>query len=307
MATYAEVIGAGRSMLTDGATGTRVRLETGLRIDPVLDMAGLAADGRGRVLQAVAGEYAAIARALGLAIELDAMSYWASPDHLAAARRAGELEAINRACVEALLPVKADAEAFIAGVIGPRADGYRPVGSMDVAESNDYHAPQANALAAAGADLLLASTMSTLPEAVGAARAMAATGAEYVVASVMRADGRMPDGCSVADLVEAVDTAAGRPPVHFLLSCTHPSTALAGMRCLRAEGRDVSGRVLGLKANGSAMAGEQLDAATTVHTDAPLEWLADLVTLRSEFGFRVMGGCCGTDGRHILALGLQLG
>jgi S-methylmethionine-dependent homocysteine/selenocysteine methylase len=293
-------------MLTDGATGTRLRLETGLELDPVLDVASLAITGRSHVLRAVASEYASIAAALDLPIELDAMTYWASPDHLAAAGRASDLAAVNRACVEALLPVKDIADAYIAGVIGPRADGYRPVGAMDAHEAAEYHAPQAGALAAAGADLLLGSTMSTSSEALGVARAMAVTGTPYVMAAVLTADGTMPDGTSMADLVDEIDDAITEPPVHYLVSCTHPSTALAGMRSLGAAGRDVSDRVIGIKANGSALDVEQLDGAQRVHADAPLVWIGDLAILRSEFGFRVMGGCCGTDGRHILALGLHL-
>jgi hypothetical protein len=65
--------------------------------------------GRGDVLRAVAGEYAAIAAALGLPIENDAVTCWASPDQLTAAGRRDDLEAINRACVEALTPIKARA------------------------------------------------------------------------------------------------------------------------------------------------------------------------------------------------------
>jgi len=301
-----DVIESKLAVLMDGATGTRLRLETKLRLDPVLDVAGLALTGNGRALRAVAGEYAAIAGALGLPIELDAMTYWASPDHLMAAGRSGDLEKVNHACIEAIASTKDIAEVYVAGVIGPREDGYRPLGAMGVDEATDYHSPQARALANSGADLLLGSTMSTLSEAVGVANAMAATGTAYVMAAVMRSDGCMPDGTSVADLVATIDSVASREPIHYLISCTHPSTALSGMRTLRETQHDVSARVIGIKANGSALDFEQLDGACAVLADTPMEWLKDMTTLRTEFDFRVIGGCCGTDSRHILALALDL-
>ncbi len=124
------------------------------------------------------------------------------------------------------------AEIYIAGVIGPRADGYRPSEAMDVGEAAEYHARQAGVLAGAGADLLA-----------------------------------------------VIDSAVARAPTHYLISCTHPSATLAGMRSLRASGRDVSARVIGIKANGSALGPGELDGARTVFADAPLHWLTDLAVL----------------------------
>jgi methionine synthase I (cobalamin-dependent) len=124
---------------------------------------------------------------------------------------------------------------------------------------------------------------------------------------------RLEAGLTLDPVLDVADLAvSGRGNVlravagEYLISCTHPSAALAGMRRLRASGREVSDRLIGIKANGSAMDLGQLDGAGEVMADAPLEWLTDLTVLRNEFGFRVVGGCCGTDSRHILALGLAM-
>ena len=77
--TYTEMIESGDVLLTDGANGTRLRLETVLVLDPVLDVAGLASDGRANALRAVSGEYVAIAAAVELPIQLGAVSYWSTP------------------------------------------------------------------------------------------------------------------------------------------------------------------------------------------------------------------------------------
>lgn len=201
----------------------------------MLDIASLAYSGRTAPLRAVAGEYAAVAGAVGLPIELDTMRDWASPDHLAAAGRDGDLVAVNQTCVAALAPVRRQGLTFVAGVIGPRADGYRRTRGMDAAEATAYHSPQTQALADAGVDLLLASTMSTADEALGLAHALAATGLLYVVAVVLTPDGTLPDGSSQADLVDRIDGAGHRLPEHYLLSCTHPADALSGLRSVRAR------------------------------------------------------------------------
>jgi homocysteine S-methyltransferase len=254
----------------------------------------------------VAGEYVAVAVALGLPIQLDAVTYWANPDGLAAAGRLHELEAVNRACVAAVAPIKDLGDAYIAGVIGPRADGYRPVDAMTAAEAREYHRPQADALASAGADLLLASTMSTATESRGLAMALAATGMDYVVGLVMTAEGRLPDGTSIADVIATIDDAVSPRPTHFLVSCTHPATARSGFLALHDAGHDVSDRLLGIKANGAQAAPATLETSRVPLSDPPKEWARRVTDLGLEFGLRVLGGCCGTDSRHILALGIDV-
>ncbi len=310
--TYAELVASGAVVLGDGATGTRLRLETPLVLDQALDIGGLAIDGRGAALQAVAAEYVGIARSLQLPITIDTATYWASPDHVA--RRPGaDLATVNRACAEAIAPLREPGKVFLAGLVGPRADAYRPSraavggkpGVESVGAATEFHAPQVEALANAGVDVLLAATMSTTIEARGLAQAMAATALDYVVATVLDSTGHIPDGTPLEKFVAAIDAAEHRPPAHYLLHCTHPTTALAGMRAVAARGHDLRGRVVGIKANGSALPLDQLDGATGIHADGPLVWLAGMTQLRDEFAFNVLGGCCGTDGRHLLALALS--
>jgi homocysteine S-methyltransferase len=298
------MIDSGMRVLTDGATGTRLRLESPLELDPVLDMAGLAASGGGAALQAVAGEYVAIAEALSMPIQLDAMTYWASPDHLDAAGGSAELLTLNKACVSALDPLRSDS-VYVAGVLGPRVDGYRGGSDMTVDTAHRYHARQAEALAASTADLILISTQGSGAEALGTAKAVSDTDADYVVGFVVSSSGTLPDGTDVALTIKQIDTLA-KPPVHYLVSCTHAATAQEGMRHLMRESDELSSRVLGIKANGSAAGPDALEAANHPLSDPPLEWARAVSALADETNMRVLGGCCGTDSRHILALGLEL-
>lgn len=308
MRSYAQVVESGDVILTDGAQGTRLRLETGLELDPHLDVGGLASDGRDAALRAVSGEYVAIATALGLPIQIDAVTFWLSPDRLEAAERGKDLADLNRRCVEAAAAnrrIFTDTEIYVAGVVCPRVDAYAPTEVPDEDEAAAYHRAQAQAIADAGADVLYGETLSTAPEAVGMARAMGATGCPYAIGPIIDRDGRLPDGTPLEDLVAMVDEKASPPPLHFFLNCTHPAVAVAGLSAVRARGGDVS-RVIGLKANGSERPPTSLDGSTVVHADPPVEWATAMNALREEFGLRLLGGCCGTDSRHILALALQL-
>lgn len=307
--SYTEVVESGDLVLTDGAQGTRLLFETNLALDPVLGISSLALDGRATALQAVSGEYVAIAGALGLPVQLDAATYSANPDCLAAAGRSGDLDAMNRRAVQAAVELRgryAGAEIYIAGVVGPQVDGYQPTEVPDVEKSTNYHAAQVEVLADAGVDVLYAETFSTVAESIGAARAMAATGCPFVIAPVLRADGTTPDGTRIEDFVATVDSDTTSAPLHYLINCTHPETALRGLRAAAGRGADVSSRVIGLKANGSSAPLDVLDEKATLHSDPPLPWAASMLQLHREFGMRVLGGCCGTDSRHILALALDL-
>ncbi len=63
-----------------------------------------------------------------------------------------------------------------------------------------------------------------------------------------------------------------------------------------------SARVLGLQANTSAKSPEELDGSPILECEDPELFATRMMHLRIEFGTRVMGGCCGTDARHIFAL-----
>jgi S-methylmethionine-dependent homocysteine/selenocysteine methylase len=306
MGRYRSLVDSGSPILTDGATGTRIRLETRTALDPVLDIASVPSLGMDHVLRAIAGEYVAIARACALPIELDAMTYWASPDHLLAAGRSDECVTMNRDCVRAIIALKEMADVYIAGVIGPRADGYRSGPSMSADEAANYHIPQAAALAASGADLIFGSTMSSADEALGVAMAAAATGIDYVIGFVVDDQGNLPGGTSLTDAVQGIDALGDDRPVHYLLTCTHPTTALNAMRRLRDLGADRSDRVIGIKGNGARADADALETTERVLTDPPLSWAEATLRLRDEFDFRILGGCCGTDSRHILALALAM-
>jgi homocysteine S-methyltransferase len=208
----------------------------------------------------------------------------------------------NRRAVELLQGVADGArgrvrEVEVVGMVGPRGDGYRPGTRIDPDEAADYHAPQLAAFAAAGADAASVLTLTDAGEAIGVSRAAAAVGLPLAVAFTVETDGRLPAGTPLAEAVEQVDAAAA--PAYFLVNCAHPEHVLAAL----VDGGAWVDRVHGLRVNASTMSHAELDEADALD-EGDLEVLVPAHRLVEERlpHLEVVGGCCGTDARHVAAL-----
>lgn len=232
----------------------------------------------------------------------------------------GDVARVNADAVAFLMDLRRDAgledQVVIAGVIGPQGDGYDPTHAPDRDAAHAYHQAQADSLAAAGVDLLYAPTFASAAEMEGVARAMATTGLPYVLAPVIDPQGRLLDASPLTDAVARIDAEVVPPPAYFMIGCTHPTRFRAAQEtgplppaaaATGERGRGALGpRVVGLKANASARPPEELVALNQLDAGDPQAFAADMVGLRRDFRLRVLGGCCGTDHRHIAALAEQL-
>jgi homocysteine S-methyltransferase len=187
----------------------------------------------------------------------------------------------------------------VSGCIGPRGDGYLAGAPI--------HQPQVDALAAAGADMITAITMTTSAEAIGVARAAARAGRPSAISFTVETDGALPSGELLHNAIDAVDAdadAAGRErPAYFMLNCAHPSHFEDVLGWL-GERRE---RLRGLRANASRRSHAELDVATELDDGDPRELGADYARLNAAWpSLNVVGGCCGTDHRHVAAMSAAL-
>jgi S-methylmethionine-dependent homocysteine/selenocysteine methylase len=295
--TFAELVASGAPILTDGGIETRVMFDTDFAMDPHVQVAGMVEDPVGGPL--LRGIYESYVRAAhGLPVVIGTPTFRASRHF--AARAGRDVRRLNEVAV-ALHRGIADAAGgpvFVAGVLGPANDAYTPGEALSADEAAEYHAEQASILAGAGADLLFAATFPAVEEALGASRAMEATGLPAVPSFVLGQDGRVLDGTPVAEAVARI--AAETSPAYVSLSCVHPSLA---ERALEGVER---GRILELKANGSRLSTEELVKLDHAQSDPPDRFAAEMWDVHERFGLRVLGGCCGTDDRHIAALAERL-
>jgi homocysteine S-methyltransferase len=188
---------------------------------------------------------------------------------------------------------------LINGVIGPRGDGYRADAQMPAEEAQAYHALQVEAFREAGADMVSAITMNYAEEAIGIARAAEALGMPVVVSFTVETDGRLASGESLQSAIERTDRETGQIPAYYMINCAHP-THFDGILESRA---DWTRRIRGLRANASAKSHAELDEATELDPGDPIDLARCYRNLRERMNhLSVLGGCCGTDHRHIAAI-----
>ena len=299
----------GGLFLTDGG------LETTLLFHEQQDLPCFAAfplldrhDGRQTLLRYF-GAYAALARTAGCGLVLETPTWRANPDW---AERLGysaqALDSIQQRSVELLLAVRDAHEVtacpiVISGNLGPRGDGYRADRRMTADESAAYHAPQIEAFASTAADMVAAFTMTYPEEAIGIVRGARAAGMPVAISFTVETDGRLPSGTSLQEAIEATDRASDGYPVYYMINCAHP----AHFRGVLAGTGGWRRRVRGLRANASRRSHAELDAAPDLDMGDPVELAADYRQLRVLLpDLNVMGGCCGTDQRHVAAISAAL-
>jgi homocysteine S-methyltransferase len=188
---------------------------------------------------------------------------------------------------------------LINGVVGPRGDGYQPGRQMSAHEAEDYHAPQIEAFRQAGVDLVSAITMNYAEEAIGIARAAGAAGLPVVVSFTVETDGRLASGESLQSAIERTEDATGSAPAYYMINCAHP----AHFEHVLADGTAWTSRIRGLRANASQKSHVELDEAVELDPGDPANLGQRYRNLRGRLkNLSVLGGCCGTDHRHIIAI-----
>jgi homocysteine S-methyltransferase len=155
-------------------------------------------------------------------------------------------------------------------------------------------------------DFLYAPTFPAVEEALGAAMAMGATGLSYVVNFVLERDGRVLDGTSLHTAIERIDATTSPAPLFYSISCVHPSVVATALRGETAFSDLVARRLNEFKANASPLSTEELVRLDHPEGDDPDHFATEMWALHQDFGLRVLGGCCGTDDRHIRALAVLM-
>lgn len=301
---FAERLKSAPVFLTEGAIVTRLVYEFDLPTPESAAFVHLFSDRGRKGLAEIYRSYMEIASEYGLPMQVSTPTWRSHPEALARLgySNPGDLASVNREAVAFVQQIRREMgledDIYVAGVVGPRVDGYDAADAPDAASSEDYHRPQTRELAAAGADLLYAPTFPGAGELLGVARALASTGLPYVLAPVIDASGHLPDGTSMMDVVALIDANAARPPEHFIVGCVHPThfaTAATTMSWPKST------RVQGLQGNASGLPPEELERLNRADGESP-EAFADLMAALHARGMKVLGGCCGTSEAHIRAV-----
>ncbi len=249
--------------------------------------------------------YTRIALERNVGIVLEAPTWRANPDWaVKLGYDTATLADANRTAIGLLLEVRAALETagtpvVISGNLGPRGDGYRADSRMSVAEAANYHGAQIATFAETDADMIGAFTMNYVEEALGIARAARAASMPLALSFTVETDGKLPSGQSLTEAIERVDEESDEYPVYYMINCAHPSHF---ENVLDELGRKVR-RVRGLRANASRRSHSELDACPDLDAGDPRELGGEYRVLARKLpALTVVGGCCGTDDRHVAAI-----
>jgi homocysteine S-methyltransferase len=300
---------------TDVTVVTDAGLETWLIFERDIELAAFAAyplagTASGRALLAEYYEhYLSIAEQAGAAVELEAATWRASPGWAAAlGQDRPTLARLIESSVDVVHELRSrwtGSQPFlVGGAVGPRSDGYRLDAAMDADEAADYHSFQIDCLAGTPVDLVTAMTLAYADEAIGISRAAAAAGLPVVISFTVETDGRLASGSSLAEAIEATDAATGGYPLHYMINCAHPSH----FAHVLDGSAGWAGRIGGVRANASTLSHAELDVLEGIDPGDPDDLARRYVALRSALpGLHVVGGCCGTDHRHVEAITTAFG
>ncbi len=264
---------------------------------PLLDTA----DGAERLRTYFLG-HASVAAQHDVGLVLEAATWRANADWGALlGYDAPALDAVNRKAIELLVEVRDDFASTgnphpISGCIGPRGDAYRPDRLMNADEAAAYHRPQIDTFADTDADLVTAMTLTYPAEAIGIALAARDAGMPVVLSFTVETDGNLPEGTTLVDAIQAVDAATGAYPAYYMVNCAHPSHFASVLD----HDSPSTTRLRGIRANASTSSHAELDEATELDAGDPVAFGQEYAEVRSHFpNLTVLGGCCGTDLRHI--------
>ena len=293
----------GRPMVTDGGMETDLIFHHGVDL-PHFAAFPLLESARGQELLAdYYNGYAAIARRAGAGLVLESPTWRANPGW---GGRLGyspaDLARVNTSAIALLAQLRdryaaTVTDVVLSGMVGPEGDGYQPGQFPSPEQAAAYHRPQIDTFARAGADMVSALTLTSTGEAIGIVQAARAAGLPVAISFTVETDGQLPGGIPLARAIAEVDDAAR--PDYFMVNCAHPAhigPALAEP----GGGRD---RIAGVRYNASAKSHAELDQATDLDDGDPQLLAAahaQLVPLLPRLS--VVGGCCGTDARHVAAL-----
>ncbi|MCA1441559.1 homocysteine S-methyltransferase family protein [Ensifer sp. IC4062] len=294
----------GGTFLSDGGMETTLIFHDGVELPHFASFVLLSsAEGRRKLLQYYK-HYLDVARRHDTGFVLDTATWRANADWgEKLGYDAAALATANRNALDLLTALRTEYERpqapiVLNGVIGPRGDGYK-AGKMNADEAEDYHGAQIATFAASEADMISGVTLNNIDEGVGIARAARIHGMPCAISFTVETDGRLVTGQSLRDAIETVDAETDGYPHYYMVNCAHPSHFDGALD----QGEAWVKRIGGIRANASMMSHAELDESETLDAGDPADLARRYQSLTGRMPqLRVLGGCCGTDHRHIAAI-----
>ena len=294
-------------ILTEGAVIERLNRDATVELDPYIANAGLIYDETGKkAMERIYRQYIDIGVRYQLPVIVSAPTWRASSGRIGKSGYRGQ-DTIIKDCVNFINRIRQDYSEntdciYIAGLMACRGDAYAHREALSAEEAKTYHHLQAQQLTEAGAEFILAATLPAVSEALGIAAAVSQCALPYSLSFVIGSNGTVLDGTPLQTAIETIDAAVDPRPLFYQINCVHPTVFREAIR----HSESIFDRLLGLQANTSSKSPEELDGLDYLDTYEPKEFAESIVSLHRQFGLKIIGGCCGTDHRHIEEIAKQI-
>lgn len=292
----------GRLFLTDGGLETTLIFNDGMDLPYFAAICALESPEGREKLRRYYRAYADVAHRHGSGLIVESCTWRASADWGSLLGYSnGALRTANRESISLLAELRGEFDAHgvpivISGCVGPRGDGYVVDSRMTTDEATVYHSEQIDVFSDTDADMVGAITMTYTEEATGVVRAAERASMPVAISFTVETDGRLPSGQPLGEAIDEVDANTSGYPSYYMINCAHPEHFAS---VLDAD-RSWTKRIRGVRANASRLSHEELDNAEELDSGNPVELAALYIELTKSLSeLNVMGGCCGTDHRHI--------
>jgi S-methylmethionine-dependent homocysteine/selenocysteine methylase len=297
--SFSDCLKERKSILMEGALGERLKREYHMTFDKDVVMSSLVYSENGRgALKELWSKYAGIAQIYNLPFLAT------TPTRRTNKERVGKSyfdSSIIKRNVDFLREVQRQqkAEMYVGGLLGCKGDAYTGEGSLDIEASQDFHEWEVRHFAEAGVDFLYAALIPSIKEAAGMALAIGKFEVPYIISFTIKKDGCLIDCTRITDAIRFIDHLTKFPPVYYMTNCVHPQIVYEALSQPFNNNEIVHKRFAGIQANTSALSYDELDESKELKTSDPVELAIEMIKLREISPFKIFGGCCGTDCRHM--------
>lgn len=300
---FHSIISSSPIVLTEGSVIERLKREYNYKMDPNILNANCIYDPEGKkIIEDIYRQYITVGKSKNIPLILFTPTWRANPERLGkASMMLKDVNGENFRFIDSLRNKHGvySEKILIGGLVGCKGDAYKPEQASSVDEAFHFHQTQTRALANAGVDFLFAATLPAFTEALGIAKAMALTGVPYIISFVVYAEGTLLDGTPLKSAIEQIDKQVSTKPFGYFVNCVHPTVFDQAINNFKNSSSFVRERIMGLQANTSSKRPEELDGSAELISEDPEQFARSMVSLNKKYGIKILGGCCGTNSKHI--------
>ncbi len=302
-----ECFESGNTIMIEGALGVRLRGEYGVYPDPIVANASLVYEERAKAaMKEIYEQYMGIADRYNFPIMLMTPTRRANRYNVENSSFGKEIIRDNVKLLKTLREDKVRDDIYIGALMGCKGDAYKATDILSEKEAYEFHSWQAELFAREQVDFLYAGIMPAIPEIIGMAQAMGDTKIPYIISFMVRNNGRLMDGTTIHEAIQAVETSVRTKPLTYMANCIHPINLDMALSKDFNQTELVRTHFTGIQANASPLSPEELDGCCEIITSDPVELAQEMIKLRDQYKLRIFGGCCGTNQYHMEELAKRL-